>query len=146
MILELKRTRLAFFDNPLLSPELLSAAEAKDAELPSSDLEEANRAASNIYLAIVNSCSGSAGTFCYHPKLFNNNNITKAPTQTNQQHQSGTSNRQQSGSKNTIRNKRIGQGNSNKKQGVEFDTKRNDLTKELIEKFEKMDFLACSTK
>lgn len=92
MILELERTRLTFFDNLLLSPELLSAAEDKDGEIPSSDLEGANRAASDIYLAIVNARSGSAGTFRYQPKLWNYNNITKASTQTNQQHQSGTGN------------------------------------------------------
>ena len=81
MILELERTRLAFFDNLLLCPELLSTAAEADTELPSFPPEDANRSASDIYLAIFNSQSGSAGNFCYQPKSWNYNNIAKAKPQ-----------------------------------------------------------------
>ena len=83
MILELERTRLTFFDNLLISSELMSAAAAEDMELLNKHLEEAARAARDIYHVIVNAHSGSAGTFRFEPISWDYNNITKASTQSN---------------------------------------------------------------
>ena len=142
MILELERTRLAFFDHLLLCPEINEEVET---ELPSFPLEDANRSALDIYTAIVSSQSGSNGTFRHKPKSWNYNNIDKAPPTTNQQHQNGGGSGQQSGSRNTNSNAGNGQGNSNKKPRIEKETDKPDLSKEVIEKFEKMGFLECST-
>ena len=145
MILELERTRIGFFENLLLCPELMFTAVEADTELPSYPLEDANRSALDAYLAVVNSQSGSGGNFRYEPKSWNYNNITKAPTQFNQQQQNGAGSGQQSGSTNNNPTGRGGQGDSNKKRRIDSDNQKPDLSKEIIEKFEKMGFLECST-
>ena len=99
----------------------MSAAAAKDMELPSKHLEEVSRVADNIYHAIVNACSGSAGTFRFQPISWDYNNITKVSTQSNQQYQGSAGTGYQSRSKNTIPTIPNGgrkRGNSNKKKQV----------------------------
>ena len=147
MILELERTRLAYFVAMLSCPDLIATASdtETETEIPVTALKGAEEAADDIWKTVVNSRSGSDGTYRHQPESWNYNNITKPASNSAQQHQQQTGVVQQTGTNHP----RPGGGsdnNKNKKLKVTFNENKEDLTPELIEKFQSMGFMECSTK
>ena len=107
----------------------MSTAVDKNAELLGSELIEVIRAANDIYIAVVSARSDLASTFRHKPESWDYNNIVKPLTLSTQQYQSRAGTGQQSENNHTSPDGGSGQVDSRKKQRVQFDNNKPDLTK-----------------